>query len=67
MCQGPLAHEQRHPQQRVSKAQALTNPQQENCELNLSAFPDRWDVKDAIWGVAGHVTAWGPVTDLGQE
>lgn len=44
-----------------------TRTLQENCELNLCATPDRWAVKDAIWGVVGDVTAWGPVTDLGQE
>jgi|NorSeaMetagenome_1021524.scaffolds.fasta_scaffold135946_1 protein N-lysine methyltransferase METTL21A len=39
----------------------------ENCELSLAATPDRWTVKDAVWGVVGDVTAWGQVTDLGYE
>lgn len=44
-----------------------TSTLQQNCELNLAASPERWAVKDAVWGVVGQQTAWGPVTDLGKE
>ena len=44
-----------------------TSTLRENCEYNLAATPETWDVRDAVWGAVGEETAWGPVTDLGQD